>query len=257
MPSTGAVTISSPTAAAAGSLTVSASSNFVNTGSALTVNGALTLNSLGLQASGPLSGSLASAVITIPTGSTFTVTQSAAGAYSGSFSGGGTLTLNPRSTAALTLAWANLSGVTTSPFTGSIIVSGGTVAVGSNNSLPGYTSSVSGTPIVTTNTITAGSITVNTGGTVAFNYNLDQFSLNSVNALSTGVVAMNAPAYVGTSPAVSDNFNDLNFSSFSGGLSLGAASNQTLYGILTPNSNTYRLGGGGGGTLSRLPSPRL
>ncbi len=218
LPASGAVTINGSSTMGAGALTVGPASNFLLTGSALTVNSTLTLNSTVMQASGTLSGSSAG-VISIGSGATFTATMAAGGAYNGTFTGGGTLAVAFRSaTQQLTLAWQDPNG-TGSAFTGNVIINGGLVSVTTLDSLPG----------------SGANVTVNQGGTLSFGFNITQAALNRIATSSTGVVTVTAI-----------NYSNLDFTNFAS-LSLGG--NQTFYGAITPNNNTYRFGGGGNNTL--------
>ncbi|MEI8373033.1 MAG: autotransporter-associated beta strand repeat-containing protein [Planctomycetota bacterium] len=83
---------------------------------------------------------------------------------------------------------------------------------------------------------TGANVTVNAGAAAAAGYAIDQAFLNRINTASAGAAALGNNA---------NSSNDLNFTGFSG-LSLGAVGTATYSGTLTPDGNTYRLGGGGG-----------
>jgi fibronectin-binding autotransporter adhesin len=87
-------------------------------------------------------------------------------------------------------------------------------------------------------TLAAGSVTVNAGGTLAAGPGygaIDQTFLTQIATTSAGAVALGALSG-----------NTLNFSTFTGGLSLGAIGSFAYSGTLTPSGSTYMLGGGGG-----------
>ena len=109
----------------------------------------------------------------------------------------------------------------TNTYTGGTTVGGGTLLFNAAGALP-----------------SSGAVTVNSGGTVAASTAAGGIAslLPRIATTSAGTVALTA-----------DSSANLDFSAFTGGLSLGAVNNSYTYsGTLTPAGNTYRLGGGGG-----------
>jgi autotransporter-associated beta strand protein len=91
-------------------------------------------------------------------------------------------------------------------------------------------------------------VTVNSGGTAAAGYAIDQAFLGRIVTTSAGVIAL-----------AHDSSNPLDFSASGANLaaaSLGAVGSVTYSGTLTPNGTIYRLGGGGTLTVaSALSGP--
>jgi fibronectin-binding autotransporter adhesin len=231
------------------------SNNDITTG--LGPNGGFLLNILDLQGTGPASGA-------VPTIGTTGATQLEFAANSG---------INPvinlnalKGTVGLTYNIGNNiildntttvqgSGTATFKLSGDISGAGGLVKSGNSAlQLNGMNSYLGGTTInagiLQYNTTlslsgynsTPGSetanVTVNSGGTAAANFALDQSTVSLMTAGSTGTVAQ----VVATTAT---NSNDLNFSNT--GASFGVVTGVLTYsGALTPNGTVYRLGGGGG-----------
>ncbi len=122
-------------------------------------------------------------------------------------------------------------------------VGAGTLVLAGSNTYSGGTNINAGT-LVFANTAAlpaSGSVAVANGATIGAGWMFDQSFLSGISASSltnTFTVAL------GTS-----NGNSLDFSGATGAnlafASLGAYANSTYSGTLTPNNNTYRLGGGG------------
>ena len=113
----------------------------------------------------------------------------------------------------------------------------GTLILSGSNTYTGGTTVNTGTLIFASSQAIGGSgasIIANAGATVAAGYPLDQNFLNSFASACSGVIALAA-----------NSGNDLDFSAFAS-LRLGAVGSATYSGTLTPNSATYRLGGGAG-----------
>ncbi len=205
---TGGTTI----AAAGGVVTISSAGGLGNAGANLTVAGG-TLNVNANQSVGNFSGA-AAGIVNIGNGATLTVTGSGTGAaqtFAGNIGTGGTGNLVTSGSGTLLLSGTNT-------FTGGTTVNSGIVAFGATGSV-------------------GSTLTVNLGGTAAFNFAFAQTDLAKVTAASAGVVALGA-----------NETNSLDFNA--AGLtaaSLGATGAFTYSGAtLTPNGTTYRLGGGGG-----------
>jgi len=129
------------------------------------------------------------------------------GVISGTIEGGFNLT--KLGTTALTLSGTNT-------YTGSTFINGGTLQFNSTGAIGG----------------TGASVTVASGASVAFNYAFDQTSVNRLNPASAGTLAL-----------LTATSTNLDFSSLPSAF-LGANAAVTYSGTLTPNGNTYRLGGG-------------
>ena len=135
--------------------------------------------------------------------------------------GTGTLTLAKSGTGIQILSGSGGSDT----YTGGTTVSGGVLEFAADSNVPG-----------------TGTITVNAGGAVADGGALDQTFLNHIASGSLGSVALGANSSL-----------SLNFAGISA--SLGSMGNYTYSGTLTPNSNGYVLGGGGG--LLTVSSPTV
>jgi autotransporter-associated beta strand protein len=130
-------------------------------------------------------------------------------------------------------------GGTVGPMTTGTTVSGGTLTVAAGVVLPG-TVNVSGTTGIARYTDVGGiggtGRTVTATGTAAPLYAINQAFLDRLAVASAGVAALGA-----------DSGNNLDFTAFTGALSLGALTPAATYsGTITPAAGTYRLGGGGG-----------
>ena len=152
--------------------------------------------------------------------------------------GGGTLTLSNSN--ALTGSNDLIADVNGTSSASKVILGG------SSNNYAGATTINAGTLQFNSDNAIGGigaSVTVNSGGTAAAGFAMDQTFLDRIVASSQGVVALGA-----------SSSNDLDFSSGAANLtnaSLGAVGTVAYTGTLTLNGTTYRLGGGGGSlTLS-------
>lgn len=159
--------------------------------------------------------------ITLNTGSAggFQLSDTSSGAASNMF--GATMTLTGKVTGGGTLDKLDAGNLVltnaTNDYTGGSIVRGGILQFASG-ALPG-----------------TGNITVVNGGTVAAAWNFSNGDfLTRISTSSVGVVALGA-----------NNDHNLDFTNYPG-LSLGTNNqSQSFLGTITPNSSTYRLGGGG------------
>lgn len=167
----------------------------------------------------------------------------------GSLAGGSStlssLTLGSNAAQVLTIGGNNTSTSYAGPISGSgnLVKSGtGTQTLSGTNTYSGTTTINAGVLLFNAVTSIGGagaSMTVNSGGVAAAGYAMDQAFLGRIASGSTGVVALRA-----------NSSNNLDFSSATGAnltnTSLGTTGTFTYNGTLTPNANTYRLGGGGG-----------
>ena len=119
---------------------------------------------------------------------------------------------------------------------------GGKIVLGGANTYTGGTTVAGG--VLQFNTAASiggtGSVAVNSGGTMATGYALDQTTIGRVNIGSGGVLALAA-----------NSGNNLNLTGYGSNLNLGAVGGTVAVpvvysGTLTPHANIYRLGGGGG-----------
>ena len=141
--------------------------------------------------------------------------------YSGTLSGGGSLTKTGAGT--LLLAGSNT-------YNGGTTVNGGLLQFNVDSDVPG-----------------SGHITINSGGALALD---STGTYSTVNGwLSSGKIV---PASAGALALIADDSETISMSGYAS-LSLGASGSVTFNGTLTPSGTTYNLGGGGG-TLTFAPT---
>jgi len=153
-------------------------------------------------------------------GGTLTVVVSSTSTYAGNITGNGNLILNGAGAGSNT-GTLFLTGINT--YTGSTTVNAGVLNFNSAAAIAG----------------TGANLTVSSGAALAAGFAINQAFLSRITSGSSGTIALGA-----------NSSNNLDFSAATGAnltaAALGAVGTVIYSGTLTPNGNTYRLGGGGG-----------
>lgn len=219
--------------------TVVATGAALQVGGAITVAETLTLNGTGISSAGALRKTGAntttwSGAITLGSASRI---NSDAGTLeiTGGITGTDNLTLGGAGGTTISSPIAIGAGTLTKDGAGTAILSGTHTFASASVSLGvlqfNSPASIGGTGANVTATSSGA-----TGGTVAAGYPIDQAFLARINSTSNGVIALAVDSALGTT---------LDMSAF-GSARLGGVGLVTFNGSITPNANTYRLGGGGG-----------